>query len=55
MTLAGRSAVISVSLAGMASSLGSEEVSLVYRGSKRLYAPSDLASYQGTAAHIIAG
>jgi hypothetical protein len=52
-TLAGRSAVMSVSLAGAAATLGSEEVSFVYRDGKWPYAPSDLASYQGTAAHII--
>jgi len=53
-TLAARSAVMSVSLAGVASKLGSEEVTFVYRGGRWLYAPSDLASYQGTAASIIA-
>jgi hypothetical protein len=53
-TLAGRSAVMSVSLAGVASSLGSEEVTFVYRGGQWLYAPSDLASYGGSAVHIIA-
>ncbi len=44
---------MSISLAGVASKLGSEEVTFVYRGGKWLYAPSDLASYQGTSASII--
>jgi hypothetical protein len=51
-TQAGNSAVMSVSLAGVASSLGSEEVTFVYRGGGWLYAPSDLSSYNGTAARI---
>lgn len=53
-TLAGRSAVMSVSLAGAASSLGSEEVTFVYRGGRWLYAPSDLASYSGSPVRIVA-
>ena len=53
-TLAGASAVMSVSLAGVASRLGSEEVTFVYPDGKWLYAPSDLPSYKGTAARIVA-
>ena len=53
-TLARTSAVMSVSLAGVASRLGSEEVTFVYRDGKWLYAPSDLPSYKGTAAQIVA-
>ena len=52
-TLARTSAVMSVSLAGVASRLGSEEVTFVYRDGKWLYAPSDLPSYKGTAAQIV--
>jgi hypothetical protein len=54
--MAGQTAVMAVSLAGVASSLGSEEESFVYQDGAWMWAPSasDLASYRGTVAHVVA-
>jgi hypothetical protein len=45
-----------VSLAGVGSSLGSEEESFVYESGGWFWAPStsDIAGYRGTVAHIVA-
>ena len=55
-TMAGSTAVMSVSLAGAGSALGAEEESFVYEGGQWLLSPSaaDLASYKGTPAQIVA-
>jgi len=54
--LAGSIAVVNVSLAGAASSLGSEEQSFAYRGGRWLYVPSDLSLYRHrTVPEILAG
>jgi hypothetical protein len=54
--MAGQTAVMAVSLAGVASSLGSEEESFVYQDGGWFWAPSesDIAAYKGTVAHIVA-
>jgi hypothetical protein len=54
--MAGQTAVVAVSLAGVASSLGSEEESFVYQSGGWFWAPSasDIAGYKGTVAHIVA-
>jgi len=49
-----RSAVISISLPGLAAELGSEEVTFVYRSGRWLYAPYDLGSYTGGPVRIVA-
>lgn len=53
-TLSGTTAVISVAVTGQGSSLGTDHETFVYRDGRWLYAPSDLPSYQGTPAQIIA-
>jgi hypothetical protein len=47
IVLAGHTAVVKVSLAGVASKLGSEEQSFAYQHGKWHYVPSDLPVYKG--------
>lgn len=54
-TLAGDTAVVNVSLAGAAASLGSEEASFVYSAGRWWYSPPNLTDYQGhTTAEAVA-
>ena len=53
-TLTGTTAVMSVSPACPAASAGGTEETFVYRDGRWLYAPSDLLSYRGTVAQIVA-
>jgi hypothetical protein len=53
--LAGTTAVVTVSLAGAASSIASEQVSFVYVGGQWYYQPSDTSDYAGnTTAQAVA-
>ena len=54
--MTGQTAVMAVGLAGVASSLGSEEESFVYQDGGWFWAPSasDIAGYKGTVAEIVA-
>jgi hypothetical protein len=57
--MAGRSAVMSVSLAGAAAAIGSEELTFVYQDGRWFWAPSssDMSSagnYKGTVRQIVA-
>ncbi len=45
--LAGTTVVVTVSLAGIASSIGSEQISFTYSGGQWYYQPSDLSIYKG--------
>jgi hypothetical protein len=54
-TLAGATAVMSLSVAGALSKLGSEEETFTYEGGKWLWAENALASWKGTPAQILAG
>jgi hypothetical protein len=54
-TLAGDTAVVNVSLAGTAASLGSEEQTMTYSAGRWWYSPPNLADYQGhTTAQAVA-
>jgi hypothetical protein len=57
--MAGQSAVMSVSLAGVAAAIGSEEVTFVYQDGRWLWAPSSsdisaAGSYRGTVRQVVA-